>query len=152
MSDVKTIDLKPTTLELALKLEPHVTIVDDKLEIAKDAFEQTLPEGLDIKTVKAVQSHVNTFEAAANIAVGTVAIAHFQANPDSNALIGSTKVGHDTYNVAIARTQSVSAGVGAGRKDVPGNITSGIKSSNGEAKRSVTHVRNLAEVLRANQN
>lgn len=144
----KAVELKESTLELATRLEPMITVNNGTLDFDKDAFEKTLPENIDIKTVKAVQNHVNTFEAAANVAVGNVAINHFANNSEASALLGTTKVGNDTYNVAIARTQSVSAGIGAGRKEVYGNITSGIKSSNPEAKRAISHVRSLAERLR----
>lgn len=147
-TEVKAVELKESTLELATRIKPLVTVENGTFQFDKDTFETTLPESLDIKTVKAVQNHIQTFEAAANVAAGEVGIEYLAANPDATALLGNTKVGNDTYNIAMARMQSVSAGIGVGRKDVPGNITSGIKTSNPEAKRSIHHVRNLAERLR----
>lgn len=147
-TETKEIVIKETTTALADKIAAHISIEDGKPVMAKDTFEATLPETLTLKTVKEVQQHINTFEAAANLAIGQVAITHFENNPEAQAVIVSTKIGKDTYSAAVARTQSVSAGIGAPRKDVHGNITSSIKSTNSEAKNVNLQIRSLAERLR----
>ena len=150
-TELKALELKPETLAMAKLIEPCVTVTDTgTAEFAKDTVEKALPEGLTLETVKTVQAFTNTFEAAANYVVGQKGITHFENNPNSSTVMGSCKIGHDTYQVAMARMQSVSAGVGVGRKEVPGNLTSGIKSSNPEAKKSVQIIRNMAESLRGN--
>lgn len=147
-TETKEIVIKETVTTLADKIAPHITIEDGKPVLAKDTFEATLPETLTLKTVKEVQTHINTFEAAANLAVGQAAITYFESNPDAQAVMVSTKVGKETYHAAVARMQSVSTGIGSPRKDVFGNITSGIKSSNSDAKAVNLHVRSIAERLR----
>ena len=94
--------------------------------------------------VDGVIVNIDSAQAIARV-VHTAAFTRWDAAQDK-AAVEAFKAAQDKTGI---RYQFMSR---AGRKDVPGNITSGIKSSNGEAKRSVTHVRNLAEVLRANQN
>ena len=143
----KEIVLKETTTALADKITPHIIVTDGVPELAKDTFEATLPETLTLKTVKEVQNHINAFEAAANYAVGQFSIGHFQANPEVQTVIASTKIGRDTYHVAVARTQQVSTGIGSPRKEVNGNVSSNIKSTNNEAKAVNLSIRQQAEIL-----
>lgn len=150
MSDVKEIQIHATTEVAAEILRPVITISPEGAADLDSAFEKTIPAKWTVKDIKEMQQVVNTFEAAANLVVGEKSVDYFEAHPEAETVSGKTAVGRDTYNVSVARKQSVSAGIGAeaGRKTVYANVTSSIKGTNPEAKRVNQVVRSMGERLR----
>lgn len=63
-------ELKPQTLELSKKLRSFMKVDGGKIEVEKDAFEETLPAELGADTVKKVFNHVTAITAAFTHAAG----------------------------------------------------------------------------------
>ena len=65
-------------------------------------------------------------------------------HPEVETIYAKTKLGNDTYSAAVDRTRNLPAGVGAGRKDVYGHLTSGLQSAGGSTKKTVvSHLQNM---------
>lgn len=152
MSEVKEIQLHATTTEAIEKIRPTVSISEAGQIEFNDSFQAMLPEKWTVKDVKEVQGLINTFEAAANFVAGEKFVEAGVANKALETAAGKTHVGRDTYNVSIARQQSIPTGIGsdAGRRTVYANVTSSVRGTNPEAKRVTQLVRGLGERLREN--
>lgn len=72
--------------------------VDDKL------FESTLPEGLSLKHVKEVQSHIRNVATALMQIAGEESIDVFKKNNDVNTVALSVNAGHQKINAVSKRT------------------------------------------------
>lgn len=118
-------------------IKPQLRVEGGKIPIPTEAFEQSLPEGISIQTVKTVQNHLQNFSRGLDVAIGEVSIEHMAQNPEVDTVYVKTKLGADTYSAAVDRTRNVPAGVGAGRKDVWGHLTSGLQPAGGSTKKAV---------------
>lgn len=118
-------------------IKPQLRVEGGKIPIPAEAFEQSLPEGINIQTIKTVQNHLQNFSRGLDVAIGEVAIEHMAQNPEVDTVYAKIKLGTDTYSAAVDRTRNLPAGVGAGRKDVYGHMTSGIQSAGGSTKKAV---------------
>lgn len=118
-------------------IKPQLRVEGGKIPIPAEAFEQSLPEGISIQTVKTVQNHLQNFSRGLDVAIGEVSIEHMAQNPEVDTVYVKTKLGADTYSAAVDRTRNVPAGVGAGRKDVWGHLTSGLQPAGGSTKKAV---------------
>ena len=118
-------------------LKAILSIEGSKLVIPEGAFESTLEEGRTVADVKKVQSEIALFARSMDVAGGELIIEHMATNPDVATIFGSTKVGKDTYNMSVDRTRNLPAGIGAGRKEVYGHVSSGINAHGGATKKVV---------------
>ena len=67
-------------------------------------YEQSLPEGLTVETVKNVNAHNGNFVAATTHAIGTIAVDTLKANKDLKEVTGDIKtVGRDHVGVTVTR-------------------------------------------------
>lgn len=137
MSEQSQVQLPETVRSFADTIKPQLVIEGGKVQIPQEAFEQSLPEGINLQTVKTVQTHVQNFSRGLDVAIGEVAIEYMAQNPGTETIYAKTKLGTDTYSAAVDFTRNVPAGVGAGRKDVWGHLTSGIQSAGGSTKKAV---------------
>lgn len=131
------IQLPESIRTIADVIKPQLAVEGGKVQIPQEAFEQSLPEGMSIQTVKAVQTHVQNYSRGLDVAIGEVAIQHMAQNPEVDTIYAKTKLGTDTYSAAVDRSRNLPAGVGAGRKDVWGHMTSGLQSAGGSNKKAV---------------
>lgn len=129
--------LPETVRSIADIVKPQLLIEGGKVAIPTEAFEQSLPDGITIQTVKTVQNHVQNYSRGLDVAVGETAIEFMAQNPEVDTIYAKTKLGHDTYNAAVDRARNLPAGIGAGRKDVQGHITSGLTPAGGSTKKAV---------------
>jgi hypothetical protein len=72
--------------------------------IAKDLFEKTLPEGLTMESVKAVQDHILNFSDGGTLALGEAGIEHLKAHPDLAFVTMKVKLGRDQLSGSFTRT------------------------------------------------
>lgn len=144
MSELAQVQLPENVRTIADVIKPGLTIEGGKVQIPTEAFEQGLPEGLNLQTVKAVQTHVQNWTRGLDVAIGETAIDYMVAHPEVETIYAKTKLGTDTYSAAVDRTRNLPAGVGAGRKDVFGHLTSGLQSAGGSTKKTVvSHLQNM---------
>ena len=129
-------------------LKPQLVVEGGKVQIPQEAFEKSLPEGIDINTVKTVQHHVTNWTRGLEVAIGEVSIDYMAQNPGTDTIYAKTKLGSDTYSAAVDRTRNLPAGVGAGRKDVHGHLTSGLQSAGGSTKKAVvSHLQQMGAAM-----
>lgn len=76
--------------------------------VSKETYEQTLPEGITIDTVKTLQEHNGYFIAAASKALGEAAIPVLKKNAELEKVTLSIPVGHkDQINIDFQRSRQV---------------------------------------------
>lgn len=144
MSELAQVQLPENVRTIADVIKPGLTIEGGKVQIPTEAFEQGLPEGFNLQTVKALQTHVQNWTRGLDVAIGETAIDYMVSHPEVETIYAKTKLGTDTYSAAVDRTRNLPAGVGAGRKDVFGHLTSGLQSAGGSAKKTVvSHLQNM---------
>lgn len=142
------VQLPEAVRSLADTLKPQLAVEGGKVQIPQEAFEQSLPEGINLQTVKTVQNHVQNFARGLDVAIGEVSIEYMAANPGTDTVYAKTKLGNDTYSAAVDLTRNLPAGVGAGRKDVFGHITSGLQSAGGSTKKAVvSHLQQMGAAM-----
>ena len=97
-----------------------------------ELFESTLPEGLTMENVKAVQNHTRDFIAGAGLAVGEEGIKLMTADKALESVSIKTKVVNDVMETQFLRSKEVPDGKGeGGRKAVAGYLASKYKVSGG---------------------
>lgn len=121
--------------DLALQIKTGLTFDDEGVGVvADDTFEKHLPEGLDLATVKKVQTTVLDFADATTLAVGEAGLETLGAKKDLASVSLRIKAGHDHINTEMQRTVArrnpstgesfnkhgvvstkLSSGIGAGR-------------------------------------
>lgn len=131
------VQLPEAVRTIADTLKPQLTVEGGKVQIPQEAFEKSLPEGISLQTVKTVQNHVQNYSRGLDVAIGETAIDYMVQNADVDTIYAKTKLGTDVYSAAVDRTRNLPAGVGAGRKDVFGHITSGLQAAGGSTKKAV---------------
>lgn len=93
-----------TITVLSEQLAKKVTIENGKAVIVADAFESTLPEGMTLDTVKAVQQHESDFESALAHRVGIAAVDAMKADATLADVKGTTKMGSVGLTAKVARS------------------------------------------------
>lgn len=78
---------------------------DGKIEVDEKTYEQTLPEGVDMKTVKKLQSHNSNVVAGAQLANGEMALKVMEKESDIDVVSSTLKVGSDKISVQFDRVQ-----------------------------------------------
>ncbi len=109
-------DIKPEVLELSKKLKAGITITKDgSASVADGIYEQNLPEGVSMDTLKEIQKHNNTFIAAAAHAFGTEAIGTMKKNAEVSAVsLSIPTVGKDSLDLSIQRERPIPNANGEG--------------------------------------
>jgi len=74
--------LKPEVIALAASLKPQMKLEGDSITVPADLYATTLPEGIDLATVKRLHDHRNNFLAGAALAAGEVAIEAMKDDPN----------------------------------------------------------------------
>ncbi len=102
--------LKNETTELSKKIKDAVTVDVTAGEITETTpgsiYEQTLPEGIDKKLVKAVNNHNATFVAASTLAVGELSVDAMKKEPALERVTGSIKMANDTVSLTVDRSKT----------------------------------------------
>lgn len=83
-----------------------------EMEVPEDVYEKTLPEGLDLKTVKKVQKHNSNFVAAAELANGEKGLDLMKKEKDIDRVHSRFKVGADRVDTLIDRSREKPDGDG----------------------------------------
>lgn len=96
-------DISAKTIELSEQLKNDVVINDKGIEVTKDAYEKTLPEGITMDTVQQLQQHDTNFVAAACKAVGEKAFEHMKDNKDVKQMSAQVNMGNNTLATTIQR-------------------------------------------------
>lgn len=107
----KDVEISAETLALAEKISDHLSFDKASGTISADdkAFEETLPEDIDLPTVKRSLSAVTDFTIAANYAVGKAGIAGMKANKKLDKVtavvpvIAHTRANNVNVKVAVER-------------------------------------------------
>lgn len=151
----ETIKLRPLTLNMIETLTPLVTLNAETglPQLPETALASALPEGQTVAELQQYQNSVVSFEAAANYVLGQQFVNVAQTNPELQNYTSKLPVGNDTYQVSIARDQSIPTGIGsdAGKRIVHAHVTSSVRSPRPEVKRAIAAVREMGEVLRVAQ-
>lgn len=66
-------ELKPQIIDLSNKLKGFMKVENEGIEVAKDAFEKTLPDDLPVEMVKKTLNHLTDTTAAFTLAAGEMA-------------------------------------------------------------------------------
>lgn len=81
--------------------------------------------GTEAEIVKG-QKLQSGFQNALDLAVGEVMIEHMAKNTDIRQMSAQAKVGSQKYDITVRHTHNISAGVGKGRTNVHGHISTSI--------------------------
>lgn len=104
-------DVKKSVLDLAASIQSHMTLGEAGIvEVPKDLFATTLPEGLTLEAVKLVQDHTNDLVAATAEALGNLAIPAFKADEKLEQLSVEFGCGVDSLAGTIQRSKEYPAG------------------------------------------
>lgn len=101
MSDIKT-----PVLEMTAKIKPLLTVEGGVTATPKDLFVSTLPEGLTLDTVKAVDQHRTTFNAGYMNAVGQLAHEALTADKSLDKVTAKVELNKDVLQVAVLREET----------------------------------------------
>lgn len=84
MSDAKNVEVKPEIESIAAMLRKSAKVNAEKhvVEFDENVYKESLPEGLDEKTVKQVAHHNQNFALAQTLVTGELAIEHLKENAD----------------------------------------------------------------------
>lgn len=88
---------------LADKVATEITFDGNVASVPKDLYKKTLPEGMDIETVKKVQEHNMDFSDAVTLAFGRRATEHLRDNKDIDSASLSVNVAHDRVSSEFRR-------------------------------------------------
>jgi hypothetical protein len=101
-------DIKESILALAEKLKADMVLSEDGVvTVSEDTFEKTLPEGLDMKTVKAVQDHTANLVSATGYALGQVGIGAFKKDKRLEQVSVEFAAGKDSIGGVFQRSKEV---------------------------------------------
>lgn len=104
-------DVKKSVLDLAASIQAHMTLGEAGIvEVPKDLFATTLPEGLTLEAVKLVQDHTTDLVAATAEALGNIAIPAFKADEKLEQLSVEFGCGSDSLAGTIQRSKEYPAG------------------------------------------
>lgn len=110
-------------MSIADQIRADLSIDNGAFVIPENAFEKTLPEGMTIDSVKAVQTQVNHFAAGIQYAAGQVGIDYMQQHPDCQQLTGTVQMGNDKLSMTFDRSRTIPADLNGGTKQVHGNMS-----------------------------
>lgn len=99
-------DIKAPVLELSAKIKSQLKAEAGVISSPKDLFEATLPEGVTLDTVKAVDQAKTTFVAAYTNAVGETAHALMAGDKTLETVTAKADVNKDVLSVAVLRTET----------------------------------------------
>lgn len=91
------------------------------VDVPKDIFETTLPDGLTMADVKRVQDHTSAVVSATGLALGELGQSHFKKNKTVDQLSVEFGIGKDKLGEAYQRERVVSDGKG-GQQIKYGNL------------------------------
>lgn len=116
-------NLKPAVQAISDNLKKDATFAEDGSPVlAGDAYERTLPDGLTVDIVKAVQKHNNQFIQGATNAFGELSVVNMKKDKELAVTSTSVKIVDDKLDLRINREQEVSDGKG-GRQTVVGAVS-----------------------------
>ncbi len=137
--------IKDATRQLAesAKAEMTVDTANGKITLADGWFEKSLPEGLDLKIVKKVQTHNTQAFNALALAVGEMANERvFAENPQLQSVRLDTSLGSDRIGMTFERSVEDNNGVQHGV--FSGTYTTAAARTNAEFKEIRQHLSNQA--------
>lgn len=111
MSNEKTtsldeLKLPKEVLDLAKRLEKTFKIGDGNIiNVEKDVFADTLPDGLTIEQVEQVQKHRDHLVSAASLALGHIATGHFKKHKDVKTVELSMPFAKDKFAATYDRSR-----------------------------------------------
>lgn len=97
-------DLSTVVIDLSAALASKIKIEAGKAVISADAFESSLPEGMTVDTVKAVQQLESDFESALAHRIGTASVDAMKADTTLAEVKGTVKMGSTSLVAKVART------------------------------------------------
>lgn len=110
-------------IAIADQIRADIGVENGTFTIPENAFEKTLPEGMTLDGVKAMQTQINHFTAGMQYAAGQVGIDYMAANPDCQQLTGTVQMGNDKLSMSFDRTRTIPADLNGGTKQVFGNMS-----------------------------
>lgn len=99
-------ELKAPVKELSQKIQAAAKLEGTVYGQPKDLFSATLPEGLTMDTVKAVDAHRTNFTAAYLDAFGAVAAPAMLADKSMEKITGKVELNKDILQVALLREET----------------------------------------------
>lgn len=136
MSDVKVV-----VRTLADVLKTGITVGENgQPQLAADAYEENLPEGMTLAQRKEWEKHDNQFMCAAALAFGEFSAEHMAKNKDVDQTNTRVAMGGDKVDLSFKRKAEVSDGKG-GRTEILGMV--GVKY------RATAHLTSVKASLKA---
>lgn len=101
-------DIKENILKLAEKLKADMSLTEDGVvKVGENVFESTLPEGLDMKIIKAVQDHTADLVSATGYALGQVGVEAFKKDKRLEQVSLEFAAGKDSIGGVFQRSKEV---------------------------------------------
>lgn len=125
--------VKPKVQEMATKIKEVLVLEGSSISEKEDSniYEDTLPEGLDLETVAAVNDHNTTFIAGSALAIGEMAVEALSNNTDTDRIEGKVKMASaDSIKINVDRSKEFTNHLTDGKK----STKYGVVSSNYEVR------------------
>lgn len=104
-------NVKQAVQDLAAKIKPMFTLADNGVVLAEEGlYEKTLPEGITLEQLKAVQQHNTALVAATALAVGEIAVDAFKADKELTRVSTEFPVANDKIGANVLRSREYPAG------------------------------------------
>ncbi len=117
-------EIKQDVLDLAAKLKAGITVAKDGSATATEGlYESVLPEGVTMDQLKAIQTHNNTFIAAAAHAFGNESIGVMKKNAEvTQVTLSIPTVGKDSLDLSFQRERTIPNANGEGNSVKYGSL------------------------------
>lgn len=120
------ITVNQETVDAAASIKTHLKSEGGTVVIPEAAVQAYLDgKGTEAEIIKG-QKLQQGLQNALDLAVGEVMIEHMAANPDIRQMSGQAKIGTQKYDITLRHTHNISAGVGKGRTNVHGHLSTSV--------------------------
>lgn len=104
-------EVKQAILDLAATIKPMFTLAENGVVVASDdLYEKTLPEGVTVDQIKAIQQHNTALVAATAMAVGELSVDAFKADKDLQRVSAEFSAVGDKISATVTRSREYPAG------------------------------------------
>lgn len=122
-------EIKPEIQKMADELRKSAKTVNNTVTFNDDAFEASLPEGVDAKLIRKVETHKQQFALAQSLVTGELAVKHFKENKDATEVSSTVRLPVGK-SIAVINREKVSTVPTTGEKKTSyGYVQTRIKTS-----------------------
>jgi hypothetical protein len=108
MSKEKSVEIKKEIRDLTDLIRQNMSHKEGgHFEVEGDIYEKSLPESIDLSTVKKLQKHNSDFVAAASLAVGEAGLDLMKSDKELQSASADFRLGNDKLSVVFDRAREI---------------------------------------------